>query len=200
MSNATPDSDYPLSEVPSGARKGLFSTAILLFGFTFFTATMWAGGSVGVAFDFSTMLLVLATGNLLLGVYAAVLGYIAAKTGLNTALMSRYAFGDMGSKLSDFILGFTQIGWYAWGTATVAIVLGIGVSLVFQNMALGGVIAAAMVTNIITAGLAGASVPLAFDRMNLDPAVASSIFVTMITDSMGFFAFLGLATAAGLTS
>ena len=84
--------------------------------------------------------------------------------------------------------------------ATVAIVLGIGVSLVFQNMALGGVIAAAMVTNIITAGLAGASVPLAFDRMNLDPAVASSIFVTMITDSMGFFAFLGLATAAGLTS
>ena len=35
--------------------------------------------------------------------------------------------------------------------------------------------------------------------MNLDPAVASSIFVTMITDSMGFFAFLGLATAAGLT-
>ena len=83
--------------------------------------------------------------------------------------------------------------------ATVAIVLGIGVSLVFQNMALGGVIAAAMITNIVTAGLAGAAVPLAFDRMNLDPAVASSIFVTMITDSMGFFAFLGLATAAGLT-
>ena len=83
--------------------------------------------------------------------------------------------------------------------ATVAIVLGIGVSLVFQNMALGGVIAAAMVTNIVTAGLAGAAVPLAFDRMKLDPAVASSIFVTMITDSMGFFAFLGLATAAGLT-
>ena len=51
----------------------------------------------------------------------------------------------------------------------------------------------------VTAGLAGAAVPLAFDRMNLDPAVASSIFVTMITDSMGFFAFLGLATAAGLT-
>jgi magnesium transporter len=83
--------------------------------------------------------------------------------------------------------------------STVAVVLGIGVGLVFQNMALGGVIAAAMITNIVTAGLAGAAVPLAFDRMNLDPAVASSIFVTMITDSMGFFAFLGLATAAGLT-
>ncbi|BAV65087.1 magnesium transporter [Sphingobium cloacae] len=83
--------------------------------------------------------------------------------------------------------------------ATVALVLGIGVALVFHNVQLGGVIAAAMMTNILTAGLAGAAVPLAFDRMNLDPAVASSIFVTMITDSMGFFAFLGLATAAGLT-
>lgn len=82
---------------------------------------------------------------------------------------------------------------------TVAVVLGIGVGLVFQNAQLGGVIAAAMMTNIVTAGLAGAAVPLAFDRVNLDPAVASSIFVTMITDSMGFFAFLGLATLVGLT-
>ncbi len=82
---------------------------------------------------------------------------------------------------------------------TVAVVLGIGVSLVFLNPALGAVIASAMLVNIVTAGLAGVSVPLAFDRLNLDPAVASSIFVTMITDSMGFLAFLGLATAAGLT-
>ena len=82
---------------------------------------------------------------------------------------------------------------------TVAVVLGIGVSLVFGNYLLGGVIAAAMMTNIVTAGLAGAAVPLAFDRLNFDPAVASSIFVTMITDSMGFLAFLGLATLAGLT-
>ena len=96
---------------------------LVLLGFTFFTATMWAGGSIGVAFDFSTMLLVLAAGNLLLGTYAAILGYIAAKSGLNTALMSRFTFGELGSKLSDFILGFTQIGWYAWGTATMAVLL-----------------------------------------------------------------------------
>ena len=117
------EQDYPLSPVPMDQRKSLWSMGLVLLGFTFFTATMWAGGSVGVAFDFSTMLLVLATGNLLLGVYAAVLGYIAAKTGLNTALMSRFTFGELGSKLSDFILGFTQIGWYAWGTATMAILL-----------------------------------------------------------------------------
>lgn len=117
------EQDYPLSPVPMNQRKSVWSMGLILLGFTFFTATMWAGGSIGVAFDFSTMLLVLAVGNLLLGLYAAALGYIAAKTGLNTALMSRYTFGEVGSKLSDFILGFTQIGWYAWGTATMAILL-----------------------------------------------------------------------------
>ena len=83
--------------------------------------------------------------------------------------------------------------------ATVAAVIGIGVSLAFRDPALGGVIAAAMMTNIVTAGFAGVAVPLTLDRFNADPAVASSIFVTMITDSMGFLAFLGLATAVGLT-
>lgn len=123
MSNATPDSDYPLSEVPSVARQGLFSTAILLFGFTFFTATMFAGGKIGMAFDFTTLLWAAVIGNLLLGLYAAVLGLIACRSGLNSVLMGRFCFGEMGSKLSDVLLGFTQIGWYAWGTATIAIVL-----------------------------------------------------------------------------
>ena len=123
-SQVTPqEQDYPLSPVPMDQRRSIWSMGLVLLGFTFFTATMWAGGSIGVAFDFSTMLLVLAAGNLLLGAYAAILGYIAAKSGLNTALMSRFTFGELGSKLSDFILGFTQIGWYAWGTATMAVLL-----------------------------------------------------------------------------
>ncbi|MFS0738350.1 magnesium transporter [Sphingomonas sp. 1P06PA] len=83
--------------------------------------------------------------------------------------------------------------------ATIAVVIGAGVSIVFQNMALGGVIASAMLANIVIAGLAGVLVPLTLDRFDADPAVASSVFVTMTTDSMGFLAFLGLATAAGLT-
>ena len=47
-------------------------------------------------------------------------------------------------------------------------------------------------------GLAGVLVPLTLERAGADPAVASSVFVTMVTDSMGFLAFLGLATASGL--
>lgn len=115
--------DYPLSEVPKDKRKGLLSISLLLMGFTFFTSTMWAGGAIGKAFSFQELLMAILVGNLLLGVYAAALGYIACKSGLNTALMSRFCFGELGSKLSDIILGFTQIGWYAWGTATIAIVL-----------------------------------------------------------------------------
>ncbi|WP_417585651.1 cytosine permease [Nitrincola sp.] len=117
------ETDYPLSEVPAGARKGLVSTSLVLLGFTFFTATMWAGGSLGAAFSFTELLLVILIGNLLLGSYAAALGYIACKSGLNSVLMGRFCFGEKGSKLSDFVLGFTQIGWYAWGTATLSIVL-----------------------------------------------------------------------------
>lgn len=83
--------------------------------------------------------------------------------------------------------------------STVAVVIGTGVSFVFGNVQLGGVIAAAMMTNIVIAGIAGVAVPLMFERFRIDPAIASSIFVTMITDSMGFFAFLGLATMVGLS-
>lgn len=116
-------SDYPLSEVPKTDRRGLLSSAAVLLGFTFFTATMWAGGTLGSAFSFGELLLVILVGNLLLGSYASALAYIACKSGLNSVLMGRFCFGEKGSKLSDFVLGFTQIGWYAWGTATIAIVL-----------------------------------------------------------------------------
>nr|WP_227819748.1 magnesium transporter [Aurantiacibacter atlanticus] len=81
--------------------------------------------------------------------------------------------------------------------ATIAVLIGIATSLIF-NPQLGGVIAAAMIINIIVSGMAGVMVPVAFERLDQDPAVASSVFVTMITDSMGFFAFLGLAVAVGL--
>lgn len=59
---------------------------------------------------------------------------------------------------------------------------------------LGLVIALAMVINLFIAGLAGVIVPLTLDRMGLDPALASGTFVTTVTDVVGFFAFLGLAT------
>ena len=60
---------------------------------------------------------------------------------------------------------------------------------------LGGIIAGAMIINMVVAGIAGVVLPLALDRMGIDPAVASGVFVTTVTDVIGFFAFLGLAAA-----
>ncbi len=63
----------------------------------------------------------------------------------------------------------------------------------FGSGMLGGVIAVAMVVNMIAAGLAGILIPLVMDHFDLDPAPASGVFVTTVTDVVGFFAFLGLA-------
>ncbi|CAN1722255.1 Magnesium transporter MgtE [Hyphomicrobium sp. 1Nfss2.1] len=59
---------------------------------------------------------------------------------------------------------------------------------------LGVVIAVAIIINMIAAALAGIFIPLALDRLGFDPAVASTVFVTTVTDVVGFFSFLGLAT------
>lgn len=116
--------ESPLTETPLSQRKGFFPIALVLFSFTFFTGTMFAGGKIGVAFEFTDILWIVAIGNFLLGAYAATLGFISARSGLNTVLMGRFCFGNWGSKLSDFILGFAELGWFAWGTATLAISLG----------------------------------------------------------------------------
>jgi magnesium transporter len=81
---------------------------------------------------------------------------------------------------------------------TLALLMGLGTFGFFGNAALGAVIACAMLFNILIAGLAGVMVPVTLERLEADPAVASSVFVTMITDSMGFFLFLGLATLVGI--
>ncbi|MBN2369931.1 MAG: magnesium transporter [Vicinamibacteria bacterium] len=68
------------------------------------------------------------------------------------------------------------------------------VFLWFGSGKLGAVIGGAMIVNLLAAALAGILIPLALDRLHLDPAPASGVFVTMVTDCVGFFAFLGLAT------
>ena len=63
----------------------------------------------------------------------------------------------------------------------------------FGSFNLGYVIAAAMVVNLVVAGLAGTVIPVLLEKTGVDPALASGAFVTTVTDVVGFFAFLGLA-------
>ncbi|RWR10841.1 magnesium transporter [Paenirhodobacter populi] len=76
----------------------------------------------------------------------------------------------------------------------LALILGIAGTVIFGDPKLGVVLGMAMIVNQIVAALGGVLVPLTLDRMGLDPALASGTFVTTLTDVMGFFAFLGLAT------
>ncbi|WP_245440213.1 magnesium transporter [Mesorhizobium sp. Z1-4] len=75
-----------------------------------------------------------------------------------------------------------------------AIVMGVVASLWFDDITLGVIIGTAMVINMLAAALAGILIPLLLDRFGIDPAIASSVFVTTVTDVVGFFAFLGLAS------
>mgnify|MGYP000922965148 CR=1 FL=1 len=71
---------------------------------------------------------------------------------------------------------------------------GIGAAVWFGLPALGFVIAAAMLTNLIAAAFGGILVPLALERFRIDPAVSSGAFVTTVTDIVGYFSFLSFAT------
>ena len=77
----------------------------------------------------------------------------------------------------------------------LAVLMGLLAWLWFRDPALGGVIALAMVANLAVAGMAGALVPLALDRLRVDPAVAAGVVLTTVTDVVGFFAFLALGAA-----
>lgn len=87
-----------------------------------------------------------------------------------------------------------EIGVGLLNGAIFATLIGLVAGFWFSNVNLGGIIAVAMVINLLVAALAGILVPLLLDKAGADPAVASAVFVTTITDVVGFFAFLGLAS------
>lgn len=82
-----------------------------------------------------------------------------------------------------------------WNGVAIAITCGIGVFVWSGSIGLVLVIAVSMVISMVSAGIAGALVPIVLSRLGQDPAVASSIILTTVTDVAGFFSFLGIATA-----
>ncbi|GAB3707168.1 cytosine permease [Mariniluteicoccus flavus] len=113
------DRDYPLTPVPASARKSFLSIAVVLLGFTVFAPTLMAGAEIGAAFRFDTFLMVLVLGSLVLCAYVAAIGFMGARTGLTTVVMSRYTFGSVGAKFASILLGGTQVGWYGVVVGTI---------------------------------------------------------------------------------
>jgi magnesium transporter len=75
-----------------------------------------------------------------------------------------------------------------------ALVTGVAAMAWFKTPGLGIVIGLAMITNLVAGALGGILIPMVLDRVRADPAVASGTFVTTVTDVVGFFSFLGIAT------
>lgn len=125
--------NFSLKPVPQSARKGAVALTFVMLGLTFFSASMWTGGTLGTSLTYNDFWLAVLIGNLMLGVYTSFLGYIGAKTGLTTHILARYSFGVRGSWLPSLLLGGTQVGWFGVGVAMFAIpvskVTGIDVNL-----------------------------------------------------------------------
>jgi magnesium transporter len=75
----------------------------------------------------------------------------------------------------------------------VGVVVGVVAALIGEQAMLGVVVFLAMTVNLLVAGFAGAFTPIVLERLGVDPAIASSIFVTTFTDTFGFLVLLGLA-------
>ncbi|MEE8058911.1 MAG: magnesium transporter [Pseudomonadales bacterium] len=110
-----------------------------------------------------------------------------------TVVIRGMALGQIGSNNrgwlinKEFLVGI--INGLSW-----SVVVAVAAALWFDDYLLGAIIAAAMVVNLITAALAGTTIPLLLRKMNIDPALAGGVALTTVTDVVGFMSFLGLAT------
>jgi magnesium transporter len=118
--------------------------------------------------------------------------------------------GIAGSQTLTLVIRGLALGHLEQGNARVLLFKEIGIALLngvlwavvvallsviwFGNWAIGGIIAAAILLNLLCASVAGVAIPLIMRRFGIDPALAGSVVLTTVTDVVGFFAFLGLAT------
>ena len=115
------DIDYSETAVPQSARRGIVTMFMIMLGFTFFSASMWAGQELADGLDLAGFIASLILGGVILGLYTGLLGYVGADSGLSLDLLARKAFGEKGSYLPSAMISFTQIGWFGVGVAMFAI-------------------------------------------------------------------------------
>ena len=115
------DFDFTTGKVAQSGRKSNLSMFMIMLGFTFFSASMWAGQKLAAGLDFQGFLLSLLLGGLILGAYTGALGFIGAESGLTLDMLARRSFGSKGSWLPSAMISFTQVGWFGVGLAMFAI-------------------------------------------------------------------------------
>ena len=122
----------------------------------------------------------------------ASMGGIAGNQTL-TLVIRGMALGQVGASNARWLLSRETIVGFINGSIWSVVVGGVA-SYWFNDISLGFIIASAMIINLILAGVAGASLPMILQRLNIDPALSGGVILTTLTDVVGFLAFLGLAT------
>ena len=113
--------NFSLKPVPLNERKGAVALTFVMLGLTFFSASMWTGGTLGTSLTYNDFWLAVILGNLMLGIYTSFLGYIGAKTGLTTHIFSTLFLWGSRFVVTIFIAWGTQVGWFGVGVAMFAI-------------------------------------------------------------------------------
>lgn len=113
--------EYEFCSVATESRRSFLSLLAIMLGFTFFSASMFAGAQLGSGLTAARFLLAVLAGNLILGAYTGALACIAGQTGLSTHLLARRAFGSKGALLPTLVLGITQVGWFGVGVGMFAV-------------------------------------------------------------------------------
>lgn len=121
MANNGNDVDFTSGRVTKEGRKSNLSMFMVMLGFTFFSASMWAGQNLAKGLDFAGFIGAIILGGIILGAYTGTLGFIGAETGLTLDMLAHRSFGRKGSWLPSAMISFTQMGWFGVGLAMFAI-------------------------------------------------------------------------------
>ncbi len=154
MAYKKPDVDFTSSRVTPEGRKSNLSMFMVMLGFTFFSASMWAGQNLAAGLNFGQFIGALILGGIILGAYTGTLGFIGAKTGLTLDMLAHRSFGRKGSWLPSAMISFTQIGWFGVGLAMFAIPVAkelLGLEVTIDHMPFVGYVLVAVAGILMTA-------------------------------------------------
>lgn len=112
MSNDTKIEDYEREPVPQHLRKSWLSMAFVWIAIGIDLSAMFLGAQLGAGMSIGDSLTAVIVGSIILGVIGALCAYVGAKTGLSTAMISRFLFGNKGALIVSVILGISSLGWF----------------------------------------------------------------------------------------
>ena len=181
MAGLTEEEDIFGPVLPSARRRAIWLGANLLTAFL----ASWVIGRFQGTLEQIVALAVLMP-------IVASMGGIAGSQTL-TLVIRGLAIGQVTSANTRWLMT-KEVAVGALNGLTWALVVSLIAVLWFRNLELGGIIATAMLINLLCAALAGVAIPLVLRRMGIDPALAGTVVLTTVTDVIGFLAFLGLAT------